>query len=146
MYTNLLEIDPGCSTDEHDWQSPHSVVGGCRENPGVWGRGAGSGVVVAEVCARCGAYRYQETGARVPVEYREADDASRAWVAARARHALTEALVDVADIHPDWWCGDELHVPIDADSPATEIEAAATAAGWSVSVYSTDTVLYLERA
>jgi hypothetical protein len=26
---------PSCTQDEHDWQSPHSIVGGLKENPGV---------------------------------------------------------------------------------------------------------------
>ncbi len=77
---------PGCSEPEHDWQSPHAVVGGLAENPGVVGHGGG--VCIVEVCRNCGAYRDTDTWAQDPatgrqgldaVAYREADDASRAW-------------------------------------------------------------------
>jgi hypothetical protein len=79
--------EPACSEDEHDWQSPHEVVGGLEENPGVWGHGGGA--TITEVCPHCGAYRITDTWAQNPetgeqglesVEYREADDASLAWV------------------------------------------------------------------
>lgn len=74
--------------DEHEWCSPHGLVGGLRENPGVHGHGGG--VVMTEVCARCGAYRVRDTWAQDPatgelvgesVTYREPDDASLAWIA-----------------------------------------------------------------
>jgi hypothetical protein len=81
--------EPDCeNADEHDWQSPHEVVGGLKENPGVYGHGGG--VIITEVCAHCGGYRERDTWAQdhetgeqglESVEYREADDASREWVA-----------------------------------------------------------------
>lgn len=80
--------EPDCThEDGHDWQSPHEVVGGIEENPGV--QGHGGGVVFTEVCAHCGAYRITDTWAQRPdtgeqglheVAYREADDESRTWV------------------------------------------------------------------
>lgn len=48
--------EPDCeySDDgEHDWQSPHELVGGCEENPGVWGMG-GVRIQTVEVCSHCG--------------------------------------------------------------------------------------------
>jgi hypothetical protein len=53
-------VDGAC--DSHDWQSPHEVVGGLRENPGVWGKGGG--LVFQEVCMRCGCGRTTDTWAQ----------------------------------------------------------------------------------
>lgn len=80
--------EPACSSpDGHDWQSPYEVLGGLRENPGVFGKGGG--VIITEVCAHCGCYRRTDTWATNPdtgeqglrsLEYREADDKSREWL------------------------------------------------------------------
>lgn len=114
--------EPECEAGhEHDWRSPHSVVGGIEDNPGVWGHGGG--VIITEVCAHCGAYRETDTWAQNPangvqglrsVEYREADEDSLAWVSRRtARPRIiawraTKAAADVAahvravlDLPPD---------------------------------------------
>lgn len=79
--------EPDCRDGEvHDWQSPYSVLGGLKENPGV--QGHGGGVIIAEVCQHCRAYRITNTWAQNPengqqglcsVEYREADKASQRW-------------------------------------------------------------------
>jgi hypothetical protein len=79
--------EPDCTdADGHDWQSPHEVVGGLKENPGV--RGHGGGVIVTEVCAHCGMYRITDTWGQRPdtgeqgltvLEYRDADEKSLAW-------------------------------------------------------------------
>lgn len=84
--------EPGCKRNrEHDWQSPYSVLGGCKENPGV--RGNGGGVVYREVCAHCGKYRVTDTWAQDPstgiqgltsVGYEDADDDSREWARSRS--------------------------------------------------------------
>lgn len=86
-----MEIDPPepeCTEGEHDWRSPYSVLGGLRENPGVWGHGAG--VIIKTVCAHCGAYMIRDTWAQRPdngvegyesVAYQPADEASLAYVA-----------------------------------------------------------------
>lgn len=50
--------------DTHDWQSPYEIVGGIKENPGVWGHGGG--VKIAEVCMRCGCGRHTDTWAQNP--------------------------------------------------------------------------------
>ena len=55
--------EPECeAAGEHDWHSPHEIVGGCKENPGVWGHGGG--VVITEVCACCGCERVTDTWAQ----------------------------------------------------------------------------------
>lgn len=63
-----VEVEPDENAiDEHDrehqasghthrWESPHDVVGGCTENPGVWALG-GVHYGFLEVC-RCGAHRH----------------------------------------------------------------------------------------
>lgn len=80
--------EPECEAgQDHDWQSPHDVVGGLEENPGV--QGHGGGVIIREVCAHCGCYRVTDTWAShgaqqgfESVRYEDADDDSLAWVAA----------------------------------------------------------------
>lgn len=56
--------EPECVDDEHDWQAPVEIVGGCEPNPGVWGNGGG--VIITEVCARCGWYCVTDTWAQDP--------------------------------------------------------------------------------
>lgn len=88
--TVTLEPDePECDDHpDHDWQSPHELLGGLKENPGV--KGHGGGVVITEACAHCGTYRITDTWAQDPdtgrqglksLEYRPADERSRRWVA-----------------------------------------------------------------
>lgn len=87
--TMTIEPDqPKCSHDDgHDWHSPYSVLGGLKENPGVWGHGGG--VIIRAVCRHCGVYRITDTWAQNPetgeqgltsTSYQDADDASRAWI------------------------------------------------------------------
>ena len=55
--------EPACSGyEDHDWRAPHALVGGLKENPGVHGHGGG--VVIAEVCVRCGCKRTTDTWAQ----------------------------------------------------------------------------------
>lgn len=57
--------EPQCDhEDGHDWQSPLEIVGGIRENPGVWGHGGG--VTIQEVCVRCGCGKLTDTWAQDP--------------------------------------------------------------------------------
>lgn len=57
--------EPDCPDhDEHDWQSPHAIVGGIAENPGV--HGSGGGVVISECCMHCGCRRTTDTWATDP--------------------------------------------------------------------------------
>lgn len=64
--TVQLDADePECEDgEEHDWQSPVEIVGGIKENPGVWGHGGG--VIIHEVCLRCGCKRTTDTWAQRP--------------------------------------------------------------------------------
>lgn len=55
--------EPECvEGEEHDWQSPHEILGGCESNPGVSGHGGG--VIIREVCMRCGCGRTTDTWAQ----------------------------------------------------------------------------------
>jgi hypothetical protein len=103
--------EPECTDDipdEHDWQSPIEVVGGIESNPGVWGHGGG--VIIHEVCATCGAYRDTDTWAQDPQDgtqglrsltYRDADEASRAWLRQRAYEDVAERLRDIIEVAQD---------------------------------------------
>lgn len=60
-----VEIDPEepeCTEEKHDWCSPHDVVGGIKENPGVWGNGGG--LIINEVCRHCGCLKTIDTWAQ----------------------------------------------------------------------------------
>lgn len=54
--------EPRCSEDEHDWQSPIDLVGGIKENPGVWGNAGG--VIIVEACVHCGCKKTTDTWAQ----------------------------------------------------------------------------------
>lgn len=79
--------EPQCARGaSHDWREPLSVVGGCRENPGVVCHGGG--VIMRSVCVNCRVYRIHDTWAQdrvtgkqglQSVRYEPADDASLAW-------------------------------------------------------------------
>lgn len=93
--------EPDClDGEDHDWQSPLTLLGGLEENPGVWGSDHG-GLHITEVCARCGIYRVTDTGATnrsngqrmTSVTFRDADKESLAWL--RIHH-------DDDGYLPDW--------------------------------------------
>lgn len=91
--SHTIEIpptEPDCCAGSHDWATPYSVLGGLKENPGVWGNGGG--VICTEVCRHCGRYQITDTWAQNPengeqgltsVEYRDADESSEAWLTRR---------------------------------------------------------------
>lgn len=54
--------EPKCSEPQHDWQSSYEILGGLKENPGVWGHGGG--VIIKEVCMHCGCLRVTDTWAQ----------------------------------------------------------------------------------
>lgn len=63
--TVTLDADePECTETAHDWQSPFEIVGGIKENPGVWGKGGG--VIITECCMHCGCKRTTDTWAQRP--------------------------------------------------------------------------------
>jgi hypothetical protein len=66
----LDEDEPECSDLEHSWQSPIELVGGIKENPGVWGHGGG--VIITEVCMHCGCKKITDTCAFTEEELTEA--------------------------------------------------------------------------
>lgn len=79
--------EPECSNLDHNWESPYEVLGGLKENPGVYGNGGG--VIIATVCSHCGKYKITDSWAQNPengeqgldsVEYREADEKSLNWI------------------------------------------------------------------
>ena len=84
---------PSCADGhEHDWHSPHEVVGGSTDNPGV--QGHGGGVLIHEVCRHCGAHRHTDTWAQRrdtgeqgfrEVTYSEPDEESLSWASAAVR-------------------------------------------------------------
>jgi hypothetical protein len=53
---------PKCLEGEHEWDSPYNILGGSRENPGVWGKGGG--VLIKDVCMKCGCGRTIDTWAQ----------------------------------------------------------------------------------
>jgi hypothetical protein len=91
--------EPDCVGDEdHDWQSPHSLLGGIKENPGVWGHGGG--VIIRQCCAHCGRYQVTDTWAQnsstgkqglTSVTYKDADEASLTWAARRKIEAWLDS-------------------------------------------------------
>lgn len=58
-------VEPDCEDGEHDWQSPYDIVGGIKENPGVWSNGGG--VIINEVCIKCGCGKTTDTWAQNPI-------------------------------------------------------------------------------
>lgn len=58
--------EPECDhpDGQHDWQTPHDIVGGCESNPGCWGHGGG--VRGIEVCMYCGCGRHTDGWAQNP--------------------------------------------------------------------------------
>lgn len=107
--TFSLQIDPDepdCAAGhEHDWRTPHSVLGGLRENPGVVGHGGG--VICREVCLHCGRYQVTDTWAQnrsngtqglTSVTYKDADEESLAWV---RRSKLRQVIDNLSDTYLD---------------------------------------------
>lgn len=86
-----IDQEPACSNGgEHDWQTPFSLVGGIKENPGVWSLG-GTKMSFHEVCSCCGMHKRElhYGSQRNPDEadtatYEDADEASIAWVESEA--------------------------------------------------------------
>jgi hypothetical protein len=82
------ETECGTEDVDHTWASPYELVGGVRENPGVWSTG-GTSFRYEWVCAKCGTYKtVYETGTQrnpgeLPetTEYRAPDAKSLTWVA-----------------------------------------------------------------
>ena len=79
---------PECAEgEEHAWESPYEIVGGCKDNPGVWGLG-GTTLTFHSVCCRCGAHKHETSygsqrnpGQCDQVTYEEANDETKEWIA-----------------------------------------------------------------
>lgn len=80
--------EPKCSAGSHAWCAPYELLGGLKENPGVFGHGGG--VRIKEVCKHCGTCRLTDTWATNPcdgtqghetVEYFPAGERELEWVA-----------------------------------------------------------------
>ncbi|NJO18565.1 MAG: hypothetical protein HC877_23410, partial [Thioploca sp.] len=56
--------EPECPKGEHEWESPFRIVGGIKENPGIWGNGGG--IIIDQVCIHCYAGRTKNTWAQDP--------------------------------------------------------------------------------
>jgi len=52
---HLNPPEPTCREEEHEWVAPLKLVGGCSQNPGVYGEGPG--IVAKDVCRHCGCLR-----------------------------------------------------------------------------------------
>jgi hypothetical protein len=83
----LSPEEPKCSAGSHDWCSPYELVGGMKENPGVFSNGGG--VRIREVCKHCGVSRVTDTWAtnrcdgtqgHETVEYFPAGEEELEWV------------------------------------------------------------------
>jgi hypothetical protein len=89
--THKIAIEPdvpACSsTDGHAWHSPLEIVGGCRENPGVFG--SGGGVRVVEVCRHCGVLREYDTWATDRSDGTQGHTATRYVVPCHPGHHLS---------------------------------------------------------
>lgn len=78
----------GENDDDHNWQTPVELVGGCAENPGVFSTG-GTRFDYRAVCSKCGMYKHSwsQGTQRNPgdqdegVEYETADSRSLRWAA-----------------------------------------------------------------
>ena len=82
--------EPECTDEDgHDWQADVEVVGGIKDNPGVWIKG-GTTMVCKTCCCKCGQYKREthhgsqrNPGQVDQVEYLPADEASLTWIAER---------------------------------------------------------------
>lgn len=91
-------VVPSCTEDEHDWGTPHSVLGGLRDNPGVQG-GPNGGITARSVCAHCGVYRVFVSRKTNPsdgstyeaTDYEPADEDSLEWVASQCETEIEAA-------------------------------------------------------
>lgn len=139
--SHKIEIEPtvpDCADgQEHDWASPHEMVGGLEENPGVCGNGGG--VISHSVCLRCGCGRTIDTWAQdltdgqqglTSTSY-EAGEYS-ADLAKRRDRLVREALADIIEAKDagDGWrtsvecASDEDGTDEDADAMLEEIRDA----------------------
>ena len=89
--------EPRCVAGSHLWCSPYDLLGGLKDNPGVFGNGGG--VRIKEVCKHCGTCRLTDTWATNPcdgtqghetVEYFPAGERELEWVASQHEEVSDE--------------------------------------------------------
>jgi len=107
-YSDELPECDASEDGEHDWQSPHSIVGGIRENPGVWSNG-GTSYSTKSVCACCGAHKHEtcygsqrNPGQCDQVTCGEADDETKEWLKQKNEENgwIPQWLADYLDCSP----------------------------------------------
>ena len=80
----LKKIDePSCiHGHDHKWVSPHEVVGGRKEYPGVFNvKDTKNGMIMIDVCEHCGKYRSLLLFPGVIfTSYKDADKISNEWL------------------------------------------------------------------
>lgn len=108
--------EPDCIDDHsHHWATPHELLGGLEDNPGVWGNGGG--VICHEVCLHCGCERITDTWAQdmstgeqglTSLEYKEGEYGSEveAMAIQRAKDALGESQPDFTGGYDYYWVTD----------------------------------------
>lgn len=71
--------------DAHEWCAPFDLVGGLKENPGVWSMG-GTTMVFKTVCLHCGCYKTEtkygvqrNPGQKDKIEYTRSDAESHSF-------------------------------------------------------------------
>lgn len=103
----LDPAEPDCveGRDEHSWVTPIELVGGCKENPGVWG--SGGGVKGTEICEHCGTKHHFDTWVNNPCDgseghtghsYGACDSTTQEWLDGRAFTALLAATGDAESL------------------------------------------------
>lgn len=125
-----VEIEPDEPDCEggmaHDWASPHSIVGGCEQNPGVWG--SGGGVIMHSVCLRCGCGRTVDTWAQrmdtgeqglTSTTYEEGRYGAE--VGERRSRLVRSAIEDIDGIDSVEECGIDWEVSVDDDHDEDEV-------------------------
>lgn len=104
--------EPDCIEGEsHRWRAPVTIVGGIKENPGVWGHGGG--VIMKECCTLCGCGKVADTWAQdrstgeqglTSVEYTEGKytDEINARHIQRAKDRLDTASEQTGEFYLEW--------------------------------------------
>lgn len=91
VLTKYIEVGedpapPECyEAEDHEWCAPFDLVGGLKENPGVWSLG-GTTIHTITVCLHCGMYKKEthygaqrDPGQLDKVEYTPGDDESHSF-------------------------------------------------------------------
>lgn len=123
---------PCCQEEGHNWESPHELLGGLEENPGVWGHGAG--VIENTVCSNCGMQRCIDTAATDPstgrefteYSYKEPNEKTLAWAMRKNMERDIESILEDVDAviqyeYTQQYGDPVLKIEIDEDADAEEV-------------------------